>query len=238
MKRKQILSGILILSLNLFISINSSSQILISLLLGDKLNSGNIEFGLTGGLNRTYLPDLGQSKGANFFNLGFYFDIKLKDKLFAHTGVLVKSNMGAQGLAVYSLGNPNLDTLFINGEVRRKINYFNVPLEIKYRIRNHFFVDAGGMVSLKYKAEDEFFKEIKEEDDLSYKLDISDQISTIDFGLIVGLGYKLKKEGPGMSFGAKYYYGLTDVFKDERNSRNTSLYFYAHIPIGAGKGKK
>ena len=64
----------------------SRSQILISILLGDKLNSGAIEFGLTGGLNRTYMLQTENSKGLNQFNIGFYFDFKLKKE----TGWLVK----------------------------------------------------------------------------------------------------------------------------------------------------
>lgn len=130
------------------------------------MNNGNIEFGLTGGFNQTSLPGLDMQKAMSLFNQGFYFEIKLKDNLFAHTGVLVKSNMGAKGIATYPLGNSNLDTLFLNGEVYHKISYFNVPLELKYRFWKHFFIDGGGMISLKYKAKDEFYQEIKEQEDL------------------------------------------------------------------------
>ena len=51
----------------------ANGQVLISLLLGDKLNSGKVEFGLEGGVNYPNMRGLsgGSMKGA--FNLGFYF---------------------------------------------------------------------------------------------------------------------------------------------------------------------
>jgi hypothetical protein len=57
----------------LVISSNLKAQVLISILLGDKLNTPNIEFGMIGGLNRSYLNDIAGSEGVNYFNLGFYF---------------------------------------------------------------------------------------------------------------------------------------------------------------------
>ncbi len=43
----------------------AKSQILISILLGDKLNTGAIEFGLTGGFNRNNLIGLKDAGGQN-----------------------------------------------------------------------------------------------------------------------------------------------------------------------------
>ena len=51
------------------------SQVLISILFGDKLNSDKLEFGLQGGFNLTYLRGISESKGQNNWELGFYFDI-------------------------------------------------------------------------------------------------------------------------------------------------------------------
>ena len=57
------------------------SQVLISLLFGDKLNSDGLEFGLEGGMNFSNISNLEGDKALSSFNLGFYFDIRLK-KLF------------------------------------------------------------------------------------------------------------------------------------------------------------
>ena len=39
-----------------------------------------------------------------------------------------------------------------------------------------------------------------------------------------------------MNIGVKYFYGLTNIFKDDYfDSRNSSFYAYVGIPIGRGK---
>lgn len=156
-----------------------------------------------------------------------------------HTGVLVKSSMGADGLPVYSLGDPDLDNSFAEGEVRRKINYFNVPIAMKYEFKNHLYVEGGIMPALRAKAFDIFTTDIKERDDLEYKLKISDQFHRLDFGLVGGLGYRLMG-GNGMNLTLRYYYGLVDITIDDSapDQFNTSLYLAVGIPIGAGKAKE
>ena len=156
-----------------------------------------------------------------------------------HTGVLVKSSMGASNLPVYSLNDPELDDIFAEGEVRRKINYFNIPIAMKYRFENNFFLEAGIMPALRSKAYDIFTTDIKDKDDLEYKLDIKDQIHRLDFGLIGGAGYHLMK-GNGMNITARYYYGLVDVVIDDStpNQYNTCFYLSVGIPVGAGKAKE
>ncbi|MDZ7635190.1 MAG: hypothetical protein U5L72_12495 [Bacteroidales bacterium] len=78
-----------ILAAFLFISYSASSQVLISLLFGDALNTDKIEFGLDGGVNFANIANLETSKSLPLFNLGFDFDIKLKNQLMLHTGVMV-----------------------------------------------------------------------------------------------------------------------------------------------------
>ena len=88
----------------MLVSHTSGAQVLISLVFGDKLNSNKIEFGLDGGISMSNLEGLPISKPRTAFNLGFYFDIKLRDTSWmVHTGVMVKSSFGARKLPVYSL---------------------------------------------------------------------------------------------------------------------------------------
>src|SRR5512133_3230126 len=90
--------GIISLSFLLLLPATSNSQVLISILLGDALNTDKIEFGLVGGLNQSYITTISDSKGLNNFDLGFYFHIQLKNTSYISTGVLVKSNVGATGM--------------------------------------------------------------------------------------------------------------------------------------------
>src|SRR5262245_21555550 len=216
------------------------SQVLISILLGDKLNSGNIEFGLDGGLNWSNIKGLEPSKSLSGFNLGFYFDFKLKKAPWMiNTGVIVKGNMGADELPVYSLGNAALDSSIKGGKVARKINYFSVPVMIKYRFENNIFLKAGIQLGLRYSAFDKFTNSIHDEEDLTYKLKIKDQFHPLDAGLAVGAGYRFMK-GNGMNLGIQYYYGLVDVVVNDTspNQFNRAFYLNIGIPIGVKKAKE
>lgn len=231
MKKIIIIFGIL------FYSFSSQSQILISLLLGDKLNTGKIEFGLDGGINFSSLGGVEGSSVGNF-NLGFYFDFKTQYKWMVHTGVIVKSSLGAKGIKPYLLNNPDLDNVFIGGEVERKLNYFNVPVLIKRSFENYFSVEGGIQLGLMNKATDEFKQEVNKKDDLVYKADIKDLYHPLDAGLEAGIGYRLLK-GKGMHLSLRYYYGLVDVTIDDSGADvyNRSMYLNVGIPIGAGKKK-
>lgn len=214
----------------------AKAQVLMSLIFGDKLNTGKVEFGLDGGVNFSDIRGLEGGSYKNTFNLGFYFDIKMNNPnwLF-RTGVLVKSNLGSAGMPVYSLDNPDLDNAFAEGEIWRKINYFNVPIAMKYKISDHFFLVGGIMPALRAKAYDYFTADVGG-DELEYQVDIGDKIHRLDFGLLGGVGYRLFK-GYGMNISAQYYYGLVDIVIDDTspNQYNTSIYLSVGIPIGVKK---
>src|SRR3970040_1110566 len=147
----------LLVAILLFCIQSVNSQVLISLVFGDMLNSPKVEFGLEGGANFSTISNLEGAKNTTDFNLGFYFDFKLKNPAWMiNTGVIVKSSMGADGLAVYSLNDEFLDNAFAGGHVDRKINYFNVPIMIKYKFDNNIYVKAGTQLGLLSKAFDEF----------------------------------------------------------------------------------
>jgi hypothetical protein len=220
-------------------------QVLISLLFGDKLNSPTLKFGLDGGANFSTISNLSGAKYRTGFNLGFYFDFLLKkDKpWYLHTGVLVKSALGANGIAPYHLNNADstaLDSLFINGTVDRKLSYFNVPVLIRYSFKKKLFIELGPMLSLGYKANDIFTTEVENKEDLSFNNDVKDQFVKFDIGGMAGIGYAIDALN-GMNFGLRYYYGFMDIVKNNSGAaaqRNSSFYLFASIPIGAGDKAK
>lgn len=217
----------------------ANSQVLISLVFGDMLNSPKVEFGLEGGANFSTITNLEGAKNRTDFNLGFYFDFMLKNPSWAiNTGVIVKSTLGANDLPVYSLNNAELDNAFVGGHVDRKINYFHVPIMMKYKFDNHIYVKAGTQLGLLSKAYDEFKSDYGGED-LTYKNKIRDQIHVIDAGLAIGAGYRLMG-GNGMNIGVNYYHGLVTVMKGDSNPNqyHRSFYITAGIPIGKGKAEK
>jgi|WetSurSiteA1Bulk_404760.scaffolds.fasta_scaffold35000_2 hypothetical protein len=230
----------LLIAVFLLCSRAANGQVLISLLLGDTLNTGKIEFGLDGGMTLVRTDGLDPAGTLTTWNLGFYFDIKLKDPAWmVHTGVIVKSTLGADHMPVYSLDDPGLDAEFSGGSVTRKLNYFNVPIMLKYRTNSRIFVEGGVQLGLLHKAADTFKQGVPEGGDLSYKLDIMDRYYRLDAGLILGFGYRLLG-GNGMNIGVRYYHGLADVLIDDATPGqfNRAVYLTVGIPIGAGKAAK
>ncbi len=156
---------------------------LISLLFGDALNSEKIEFGLIGGMNRSYIYDIDASKGLNNFNLGFYFHILMKKSSYLNTGVLVKSNVGATGMPTYSIGDEDFDAVFQDGILTKKTSCFYVPILFHQRFKNRWYIQAGPQLGLIYKPKDIF--EISEsEGDISYERVVRDEYKYIDAGLL------------------------------------------------------
>ncbi|GAB1451205.1 hypothetical protein MASR2M47_12610 [Draconibacterium sp.] len=219
----------------LFVGITSQSQVLISLLLGDKLNSDKLEFGLEGGMNWSNTSGFESNDYARFFNLGFYFDMKVKNQWAFYTGVLVKSNVGVDKLTTTDLSKLGVTPWTEEGEYKQVINQFMVPALMKYNFKNHFYVEAGPEFGLRFKGYVEYNSDI---DDIEGRTrqNNKDMLQKLDAGISGGIGYKLLK-GEGWTIGAKYYHGFVDAFKDISGTKSSSINLKVNIPIGAG-GKK
>jgi hypothetical protein len=213
-------------------------QVLITILLGDALNTEKIEFGLVGGWNHSYIYTIEDSKGLNSLDLGFYFHFLIKNNSYFSTGVLVKSNVGATGMPVYSLDDPDFDAVFKDGTLTKKIPAFYVPILFHQRFNNRWYIEAGPQFGLIHQSVD-IFEASKLGGDLKFTLDVKDQYKYIDAGLLGGVGFKFKKQVKSMAVGINYYYGLVNVSSDpDQEIKNSAFYFYIKIPIGVGKSKE
>jgi hypothetical protein len=215
-----------------------NAQVLITILLGDALNTDKIEFGLVGGWNHSYINTIEDSKGLNSLDLGFYFHFLIKNSSYFSTGVLVKSNVGATGMPVYSLDDPDFDAVFEDGTLTKKIPVFYVPILFHQRFNNRWYIEAGPQLGLIHQCVD-IFEVSKLDGDVKFTLSVKDQYKHIDAGLLGGVGYKFKKEIKSMAVGINYYYGLVDVSDNpDIKIKNSAIYFYIKIPIGVGKPKE
>lgn len=217
-------------------SISLQSQILISLLLGDKLNTGKIEFGLTGGYNWSTISGLETNKYEGSLNLGFYFDIVIKDQWVFDTGVLVKSSMGVRNLTENDLKFLEIDTYDTKGNYNQVMSYFLVPALIKYKFNNHFYLEGGPQFGLMYKSWVEFVSKLDEKS-VRIKEFNKDAVNKFDMGINVGAGYKLLK-GTGWTLGAEYYYGFLNIYKEGSGHKNSGFFLKMDIPIGLGEEAK
>jgi hypothetical protein len=238
MKLKQVISALSAMLLAFSLTLPAHSQVIISLLFGDELNSDKVRFGLDGGVNFSNLTGIEGAKFMENFNLGLYFDIQLKENSnwYVHTGALLKSDLGARGIEPYSLDESYLDSSFAGGSIERTLKYINIPALVRYKFTSHLFIEAGPVLGVLTKATDEFYNIIKKDEDISLKNKVTDQYTWYDAGLQAGLGYHLLK-GTGVNFGVRYYQGFVNVFKDKSvdPSYNQSIYLFLSIPVGAGE---
>ena len=223
----------LIILLFLSSGYHAHSQVLISLLFGDKLNSEGLEFGLEGGFNWSNISNLEADKSLSTFNLGFYFDIRLKDPWYLYTGVLIKSRLGADQLSASDLDFLQTDTYQEEGDYSQVLNYFYVPALAKYKLKNHIYFEAGPQFGLMRKSWVEFKSDVEGKDARIREYN-KDMINRLDVGATAGLGYRLLK-GEGITIGVKYYFGFVDVYKDKSGTKNNSFFVKVNVPIGADK---
>lgn len=212
------------------------SQVLIALLLGDKLNSGKIEFGLDGGLNFSTIGNMDSNSYSRELNIGFYFDIKMKEQWYLNTGVLVKSTLGLDNLTEQDLDFLNATTYDAEGEYKQRINYFIVPALARYKFKNNMYAELGPQFGLATKAFIQFDSDV-DGNEARIRETNTDMINRFDMGLSAGTGIRLLK-GLGWTIGARYYYGFLDVYKDRSGTKNSSLFLKLYVPIGLSLEKK
>lgn len=211
------------------------SQVLLSLIFGDKLNSDGLEFGLDGGVNFSNISNMDSSENIAPFNIGFYFDIRLKDQWSLYTGCLVKAEMGLDKLTVTDLEFLDARTYTDPGTYSQRIKYFIVPALIKYEFDNHIYLEGGPQLGLMTKAWIEY-RSNNDGVESVIKQTNTDDVNRFDAGASFGLGYRLK--GKGWSFGLRLYHGLTNVYKDRSGTNNRALFLKVNVPVGAAKAKE
>ena len=215
----------------------ASSQVIIALLFGDELNTGKIEFGLM--LSPTFTnitnPAAKYRSGLDF---GLYFNFKVSDRFYLHPEAIPKMVFGAKDIAPYGTGNATLDSLYVNGSVKRIIKAIGLPLLVRYRIAGSFFAEAGPQINLLTQSKDIFENEV-DDNELTYEIKTKDNYTRFDVGYALGLAYKIKPGLRGITIGARYYGGLTDIMKTaEGSQKNNKWLINVYIPVGAGKAAK
>lgn len=212
----------------------AKSQVLISILFGDKLNTDAIIFGLHVDYSFNKLTSIEPQDQLGKLNLALFFDFRLADQWRLNAEALAKYTRGGKGIAPYPLNDPQLDLQFADGEVERKINYVGLMSTLQYTIEHSWYLEAGPQLTIRTQAKD-IFTSKKEDGELKLTRDIRDQIARWEFSLVSGAGYKFGK-GTGMALGIRYNWGLSDVQKNTPGyEQNRGFYVLTNIPIGRKK---
>ena len=223
----------LVLLLMLLPATQLQGQVLISLIFGEALNSGKVEFGLEGGYNWSKIDGLEADKYYSTFNLGFYFDIRLRTPWYLNTGVLVRAKLGTDHLSANDLAFLNADIYDEAGDYSQVTSTFIVPILLKYRFAENIFLAAGPGFGLSYNAWIEYNSTV-EGKDATIKEYNREAVNRLDAGLMAAIGYKFPHQNDrGVSVALKFYYGLTDVYKNKNATPYRALFLTLTVPIGA-----
>jgi Outer membrane protein beta-barrel domain len=221
----------------LLITATTQSQVIISVLFGDKLNTDKITFGLLLGNAWNSLTGYSTADAQSNFNLGLFLNWKLEHRFFIQFDALAKFKLGAKGLPVYSLGDPILDSIYRDGTLQRTINCLALATTVQYRVWKYLNAELGPQVSLRLKASD-LFKADHEGGSLKFEKDISASATRFDVGVAAGLSWQFNK-GTGVKTGVRYYNGFVDIFNsDEGHNLTRTIQLNLYIPVGREKAKK
>lgn len=216
---------------------SAKSQVLISLIFGDKLNTESNYFGIHLNESVTGISNFQNTQSLATFNLGLYFSHRWNEKWMLNVEALPKYRKGAKNLTPYSLGSSELDESFSEAEVSRVINYMGLPVTIRYFIKSAWFLEAGPQLNMRLKAQDIFTVDF-ESDEATYKNDIRNQVSKWDFDVVMGTGLFLGKT-QDKAIGIRYHQGISDVLPDLDNKQSYGQWsLFLNLPIGRGKLKE
>jgi hypothetical protein len=157
---------------------------------------GQFAFGIKGGLN---LSDISVSNGFDGYtysilpdyNIGAYFKVPLPVR-----DLYIQPEIGfsAQGFKGY---DPT------DGSYSEHVNYFNIPVLLKYAHRTGLFVETGPQLGIKLNAK-------LVEDGVS--TDYSSAYNSADFSWVFGIGFKIPMSP--VSIDVRYNTGLLNVAND------------------------
>jgi hypothetical protein len=228
MKKKVLLLTIGLISL-LHPNKTNGQAALLALLFGDQVASEDFNLSLEAGGNFNDYQNHFSTERKLAINFGIAGNIKLSEKLFLSPSIYFLSNR-KYGFDSHSLntGTPSLDQNFENSAGIGRLSYIDIPIFLRYKI-NKFRVGLAPQLSILNSS-----KLIYEGEQGNFEQDISNLTNNLDYGIMASINYEFlhAMKGKGLFIELRYYYGLTDVFKDQISSDfNRSSYFALHISL-------
>ena len=178
------------------------------------VNAQEVKFGAKAGVNfASVTGDLENVDGKVAFHIGGVAEIMISDKFSVQPELMYS----AQGYKGEESGSEEIagETYSYKEEVTGKLDYIILPIMAKYYVAEGFSIEAGPQVGFLLNAEEDYdYTEtfMGETSSESGTEDMKDYMSSIDFGVNFGLGYKMES---GLNFGARYNLGLSNVYDGE-----------------------
>ena len=194
------------------------------------VNAQDINFGAKAGVNFASITgdDTDDLDGRTSFHVGIVAEIVISDK-FSVQPELLYSSQGATSEDSYTEEDIN-----IKEEGTVKLDYINLPIMAKFYVGEGFSLEAGPQIGFLMNSEIEMKLTASGagvSESISVTEDLKDHIKGIDFGLNLGVGYKMEN---GLNFGARYNLGLSDANDDPEFFESDSSFKNSVIQVSVG----
>ena len=206
----------------------AGSQVLVGLLAGGPLSSEKFNIGFDIGVNFSTLTGMGDASRYNGPLFGLFADWRFSERFHFTGGLIPLSYRGANQLPPVPLGDAALDSLTSGGTMARSMATIDVPLILKFALRKDTGprLGVGPQFSFVLGASDRYEAQSPAGKAVVLEEDIGDQLTNIDAGFAVDFEWRW----PILAIGVRYYYGLTDLVRD-----NPSDAVYSRVLSGSGR---
>ena len=206
----------------------AASQVLVGLLAGGALSSETFNIGFDIGVNFSTLTGMGDASRYNGPLFGLFADWRFSERFHFTGGLIPLSYRGANELPPVPLGDVTLDSLTSGGTMSRSMATIDVPLIVKFAPRKDTGprFGVGPQFSFVLGASDRYEAQSPAGKAVVLEEDIGDQLKNIDAGFAVDFEWRW----PILAIGVRYYYGLTDLVRD-----NPSDAVYSRVLSGSGR---
>lgn len=144
---------------------------------------------------------IGAKAGVNVSNFNGYMNEDLEPFTSFHLGgyasISISERLQFQPELLFSVQGAK----YKGYDEKYRLNYFNIPLLLKFYPVEGLHLQAGPQLSIGTSA-----KELEDDGDID---DIDEDFEDTDFGLVFGAGYELAS---GLNFGARYNLGLSNIY--------------------------
>ena len=209
------------------------AQALIAVLFGGKIKNQHIKLGVLVGATGSWITETESQQPRIGVALGAYTAYVLNEKWEVCMYIVAKSPKGGKSINYENSFIVPEDTALVNTSFNRWITYINAAPVIRYKLTPSFALALGPQVAARARSTD-IYEHSTDQGKLSYHYNSKDYIHRLDAGAVFDAQYTMMK-GKGMRLNLQYYWGLTNLYKDNPaglRGSNQQFILSVGIPIG------
>jgi hypothetical protein len=235
--KKYILTIVIVI---IFVNI-AHAQALLIILFGDKLSTEKFQMGINATGSASNLTGIDETNYRFSWAFGAFGEINFNSKWYMQFNLTIKTPGGANSIPGLKPGDPLLDSLFSDVTADRITNYITLPVYLKFKAGSFKF-GAGGQVGYLTSATEIYTGKTLLGDDFTLNKKKTSELNRWDAGVtgIVDYFFKPDLKMRSLRLSLTYYYGLTDIVKNNSGDsvNNSVLLLSLGIPVGGGGNDK